>query len=643
MAKYRIATPTGASFTTAGDYGYEMEALTPIDAEIFEVRPGSEDEFVAAARDADALYAKGRRITKKMIDGLDRCKIIALGSVGVDSVDVEAATEKGIPVTNCPDTFIDEVADHAMTLILASFRRLIVQDRLVREGRWAEGRPMLSKIPRLMGLTLGLVSFGHVARAVAARAKPFGVHVIAYDPFIEELVAIGHGVEPVSLPELLQRSDIISMHAPATESANRLLREEHFRQMKKTALYISTGRGPTTDEAALIKALDEGWIAGAGLDVLEQEPPGDNNPLLKMDNVILTAHVASASARFDPARRRRVGLELSLVLSGKWPMSCVNPSVLAKDGPAALAAGVDGARAEFLISTGGPRGYRQTIFHHQRGIGSNGSELGPGSRPLPGSADERPSIRALHRSCSATPRSRRSRAAAGSTRGRSGSGICAACLWSDIPNDRMMKWDEETGAVSVFRKPSHYANGNTRDRQGRLITCEMDTQRVTRTEHDGTITVLADSFDGKKLTGPNDVVVKSDGSIWFSDNGAGIRGNYLGHKATAELPYRVYRLDPATGRMTIAVGDMKRPNGLAFSPDEKLLYVIDTPGPGQRTIQVYDVVDNGTATANRREFNSAEPGGSDGMRVDVERQSVVRMVRRRGRRRRRGASRPTAK
>ena len=193
------------------------------------------------------------------------------------------------------------------------------------------------------------------------------------------------------------------------------------------------------------------------------------------------------------------------------------------------------------------------------------------------------------------------------------------CLvWSDIPNDRMMKWEEETGAVSVFRKPSHYANGNTRDRQGRLVTCEMDTQRLTRTDHDGTITVLADSFDGKKLTGPNDVVVKSGGSIWFSDNGAGIRGNYLGNKATPELPYRVYRLDPVTGQVTIAVGDMKRPNGLAFSPDEKLLYVIDTPGPGQRTIQLYDVVDNGTKTANRREFNSAEPGGSDGMRVDVQ-------------------------
>src|SRR6516164_2367358 len=146
-----------------------------------------------------------------------------------------------------------------------------------------------------------------MSRRRPKRAKPFGLHIIAYDPFIEELVAIEHGVEPVSLPELLQRADIVSMHAPATESANRLISEEHFRQMKKTAIYISTGRGPTTDEAALIKALDEGMIAAAGLDVLEQEPPGDNNPLLRMDNVILTAHVASASSRFDPARRRRVG------------------------------------------------------------------------------------------------------------------------------------------------------------------------------------------------------------------------------------------------------------------------------------------------------------------------------------------------
>src|SRR6202008_3710726 len=224
----------------------------------------------------------GRPITKRIIDGLDRCKVITLGSVGVDSVDVAAATARGIPVTNVPDTFIEEVADHAMMLILATFRRLVVQDRLVREGRWKEGRPMLYQFPRLMGQSLGFIAFGHVARAVAVRARAFGVHMLAYDPYVEELVMSQFGVEPVDLPELLQRSDIVSMHAPATPDAHHLLTEHHFRQMKPEALFISTGRGPTVDEPALIKALREGWIAAAGLDVLEKEPPDASNPLLTM-------------------------------------------------------------------------------------------------------------------------------------------------------------------------------------------------------------------------------------------------------------------------------------------------------------------------------------------------------------------------
>ena len=333
MAKFKIATPAGASYSVAGvGYKVELEGLAPLDAEIVEVPGTTEEEFIAGARDADALYAKGRRITKKIIDGLARCKIIALGSVGVDSVDVDAATARGIPVTNVPDTFIEEVADHAMMLILATFRRLVVQDRLVRDNRWSEGRPMLSAFPRLMGQTLGFISFGHVPRAVAARARGFGVHMLAYDPFVEELVLSQHGVEPVSFTELLQRSDIVSMHAPSTPDAYHLMQEHHFRQMKADAIFINTGRGPTVDEAALIKALQQGWIAAAGLDVLEKEPPDPNNPLLQMDNVILTAHVASASARFDPVRKRRVGQELALVLSGRWPRSCVNPSVLEKSG-----------------------------------------------------------------------------------------------------------------------------------------------------------------------------------------------------------------------------------------------------------------------------------------------------------------------
>ena len=333
MAKFKIATPAGASFSVAGvGYKLEMEGLGALDAEIVEIPAGTEEEFATAARDADALYAKGRLITKRMIDGLERCKIIALGTVGVDSVDMAAATARGIPVTNVPDTFIEEVADHTMMLILATYRRLVVMDRLVRDGRWAEGRPMLSQFPRLMGQTLGFIAFGHVARAVAVRARAFGLHMLAYDPYVEELLVSQYGVEPVDLTELLQRSDIVSMHAPATPDAHHMLTEHHFRQMKPEALFISTGRGPTTDEEALIKALQEGWIAGAGLDVLEQEPPSLTNALLKMDNVILTPHVASASARFDPVRKRRVGQEIALVLGGRWPRSCVNPSVLEKGG-----------------------------------------------------------------------------------------------------------------------------------------------------------------------------------------------------------------------------------------------------------------------------------------------------------------------
>ena len=246
--------------------------------------------------------------------------MISLGSVGADTVDVVAATEKGIPVTNVPDTFIEEVADHTIMMILATYRRLLTMDKYVRDGRWAEGRPLLSNYPRLMGQTLGFISFGHVARATAVRAVGFGVRMIAYDPYIEELTMTAAGVEPVGYNE---------MHAPSTAEAHHMMREEHFRQMKPTALFINNGRGPTVEESGLIKALQEGWIAAAGLDVLEQEPPDLENPLLQMDNVTLTPHVASASQRMAPETQRRVGQEVTLVLSGRWPRTCVNPSVLA--------------------------------------------------------------------------------------------------------------------------------------------------------------------------------------------------------------------------------------------------------------------------------------------------------------------------
>ena len=190
-------------------------------------------------------------------------------------------------------------------------------------------------------------------------------------------------------------------------------------------------------------------------------------------------------------------------------------------------------------------------------------------------------------------------------------------LWSDIPNNRIMRWDEETGAASVFRKPSNHANGNTRDRQGRLVTCEHEGRRVTRTEYDGSITVILDRFDGKRLNSPNDVVVKSDGSIWFTDPPFGILGNYEGEQAPPELPTNVYRVDGRTGAATVVTGDINGPNGLCFSPDESKLYIVESRAR-PRLISVFDVVEDGTKLANRRVFINAGEGAPDGFRCDVE-------------------------
>ncbi|MCW3474150.1 SMP-30/gluconolactonase/LRE family protein [Limobrevibacterium gyesilva] len=189
-------------------------------------------------------------------------------------------------------------------------------------------------------------------------------------------------------------------------------------------------------------------------------------------------------------------------------------------------------------------------------------------------------------------------------------------LWSDIPNNRILKWDEETGAVTPFRRPSNNANGNTRDRQGRLITCEHDTRRVTRTEYDGSITVIADGYQGRKLNSPNDVVVKSDGTIWFTDPPFGILGYYEGHRDTQELTPAVYRFDPADGTLGMVCDDVPGPNGLAFSPDEKILYVVASRAD-PREIRAFDVVD-GRRLANGRVFINAAGGSPDGFRVDVD-------------------------
>ena len=329
MKKVAVQLPAVAREAPVKErYSLELEVLGDI-AEIVEVDGSNAGAFIAGARDADALITSwGINIDKQIIAGLDKCVVIGVGSVGVDMVDVDAATEAGIVVTNVPDVFIEEVADHTMMLLLGCARRVKIMDKMVKEGDWYKGRPVLNEVPRLWGQTLGLISFGNVARAVARRAKAFGLHIIAYDPYVSELKMTGEGVEPVSYTELLERSDYLSVHPGLNDESRAMLSSDQFKLMKKTAAVINCGRGPVIDESALISALQKGQIAAAGLDVLETEPPAPDNPLMEMDNVILTPHAASATTRMRPETRRRVGREVSLALSGKWPMSCVNPAVL---------------------------------------------------------------------------------------------------------------------------------------------------------------------------------------------------------------------------------------------------------------------------------------------------------------------------
>jgi D-3-phosphoglycerate dehydrogenase len=311
-------------------WAYELEGLAPV-ADIVEIRADTPTEFAAGVADVDAIITSwGLRIDRQVIENLKRCVVIGVGSVGVDMVDIDAATAAGIVVTNVPDVFIEEVADHAMMLLLDVARRTSQMARMAREGEWYQARPILSRTPRLLGQTLGLFAFGNVARCTARRAKAFGLRVIACDPYVSELEITAAGVEPVGFGELLERSDYLSVHAPLNEETFHAIDANALRRMKKTAIVVNTARGPIIDEAALIEALTDGAIAGAGLDVLEDEPPSGNNPLLTMENVLVTPHVASATTRMRPETRRRAGREVALVLRGRWPMSCVNPTVLPK-------------------------------------------------------------------------------------------------------------------------------------------------------------------------------------------------------------------------------------------------------------------------------------------------------------------------
>ena len=311
----------------AGNHEDIVEELDRIGARLVPLaRLDSEDGIIQQTKDADALIVTESPITRRVLSSFDHCIAVLRTGVGFDCIDVPAATDNGIAVINVPDLWTREVANQAMMLLLAANRKLLEQERSVRDNRWS---PRISApVGPLHTETVGIVGLGRIGSAFARRIKAFEVELIAYDPFIDDEAFEVVGARRVSFDELLAESDYISVHTPLDDGTHHLMNEEAFSKMKPTAILINSSRGPVVDEAALISALQEGQILGAGLDVLEREPPDPDNPLLQMDNVVLTPHAAHYSELSMALRPRRYGVEIAAVLDGRKPMNLVNPQVL---------------------------------------------------------------------------------------------------------------------------------------------------------------------------------------------------------------------------------------------------------------------------------------------------------------------------
>lgn len=284
------------------------------------------ESIVATAKDADALLVTYAKITADMIGQMKKVRIISRFGIGVDNVDLEAATRQGIVVTKVPDYCIDEVSDHAVALLLSLIRKIPFSSARAHAGRW--DMPAVVPIHRLRGTVLGLVGFGRIPQLVAPKAQAFGMRVIANDPYIPAPVMEKANVGRVEFSELVKTSDYISIHSPLLPETRHLFSTEVFRQMKPGSLLVNTARGPIVDEAALAAALDAKQLAGAALDVLEQEPPV-SSPLFGRDNVILTPHTSFYSVESLEELQTKASEEVVRVLSGQPPRNPVNPEALA--------------------------------------------------------------------------------------------------------------------------------------------------------------------------------------------------------------------------------------------------------------------------------------------------------------------------
>lgn len=309
------------------DYYYEsihQEAavMAEMGAELLDYHCQTEDEVIAVASDCDALICQFAPITRRVIESLTRCRVIVRYAIGVDNIDVAAAEEHGIYVCNVPDYGIDEVSNHAIALLLDCAKKLTYLAGQVKQGNCSY--TIVKPLFRMEGKTLGLMGFGRIPRLVAKKVAGFGVHIIAYDPMMNEEQARELGVTPVSFDQLLRESDYLSVHCPLTADTHHLFNEATFRAMKPTAIFINTARGGVVKEEDLIRALEQGEIAMAGIDVTETEPIPVGHPLLKLDNAVVTPHAAWYSEEAVQSLQLKAAQEAARVLMGQPPLNPVN-------------------------------------------------------------------------------------------------------------------------------------------------------------------------------------------------------------------------------------------------------------------------------------------------------------------------------
>jgi D-3-phosphoglycerate dehydrogenase len=293
-------------------------ALARVDPELRMAKSASADDVLAVARDADAILVTYAKLPGDLLRQLTRCKAIGRFGLGVDNIDIAAAAELGIAVTYVPDYCMHEVSDHAMALLLALVRKIPLSNKLVQAGRW--DMPAVVPIHRLAGRVLGLVGFGNIPRALAPKAKAFGLRVVTHDPYVSQQALAAAGVEGVSFDRLLEISDFVSIHAPLMPATRDLFNAEVFGKMKTGALLINTARGPLVDEGALVSALDSGRLGGAALDVVPVEPLPKDSRLIGRDNVILTPHTAFYSVEALNELQTKCAADIARVLSGEKPV-----------------------------------------------------------------------------------------------------------------------------------------------------------------------------------------------------------------------------------------------------------------------------------------------------------------------------------